>query len=166
MGSEVISVVERRRRWPREKKIEVLMEALAPGASVTAVADRHGVARNLVYTWLRLAREGRLDGVVPARRSADAIEPAFVAIEVVPAATTGGAPVGIGQPKAQARMATEAEMASASAPAIPTASSASPRRRPSAIEIRLGNGRVVKVDEGIDPAALGAIIDALDGDGR
>jgi transposase len=162
MGPDVISVVERRRRWPREKKIEVLMEALAPGASVTAVADRHGVARNLIYTWLRLAREGRLGGVAPARRSASAIGPAFVAIEVVPAATTGGAPVGIGQPKAQARMATEAAPVSASAPVIPTAPSASPRRRPSAVEIRLGNGRVVTVDEDIDPAALGAIVAALD----
>lgn len=149
MGSEVISVVERRRRWPREKKIEVLMEALAPGASVTAVADRHGVARNLVYTWLRLAREGLLDGVAPARRSASAIGPAFVPVEVVPPAATVGA-------------ATEAATMPATVPPIPTAPSASPRRRPSAVEIRLGNGRIVKVDEGIDPAVLGAIVAALD----
>lgn len=150
MGLEVISVVERRRRWPREKKLEVLMEALAPGASVAAVADRHGVARNLVYTWLRLAREGRLDGVVPARRSAK--EPTFVPVEVVSAAATGGA-------------ATAAATVPGSVPVTPAAPSASPRRRPGAVEIRLGNGRVVKVDESIDPAALGAIVAALDGDG-
>ena len=150
MGSEVISVVEQRRRWPREKKLEVLMEALEPGASVSAVADRHGVARNLVYTWLRLAREGRLDGVVPARRSAGPTQPTFVPVEVMPALATGAVPA-------------EASSTPAAASVIPAPSSAPPRRRPSAVEIRLANGRVVKVDEGIDPAALGAIIAALDG---
>lgn len=61
MGSEVISVVERRRRWSTEEKLKILMAALEPGASVKAVAERHGAARNLVYQWMRLAREGRLD---------------------------------------------------------------------------------------------------------
>ena len=166
MGSEVISVVERRRRWPREKKLEVLMDALAPGASVAAVADRHGVARNLVYTWLRLAREGRLDGAVPARRSAGPTQPTFVPVVVAPAVAPG-APVGIGQPKAPAGTAS-AEVATTpvAAPVIPAASSAPPRRRPGAVEIRLANGRVVKVDECIDPSALAAIVTALDGEGR
>lgn len=142
MGSEVISVVERRRRWPREKKLAVLMEALTPGASVTAIADRHGVARTLVYTWLRLAREGRLDGVTLT----DAAQPAFVPVEVASAVV--------------ASMAAAATPTAATAPAIsPTPA----RRRTSQVEIRLGNGRVVKVDEGIDPVALGAIVAALDG---
>jgi transposase len=153
MGSEVISVVERRRRWPREKKLEVLMEALAPGASVTAVADRHGVARNLVYTWLRLAREGRLDGASPVRGSAGAAQPTFVPVQVAPVAATGDA-------------APEVATTPATAPVILTPPTVSPRRRPGAVEVRLANGRVVKVDEGIDPAALGAIVAALDGDGR
>ena len=167
MGSEVISVVERRRRWPRAKKIEVLMEALAPGASVTAVADRHGVARNLVYTWLRLAREGRLDGASPARGNADAVQPTFVPVELAPVAATAPAPVGIRPPQAQAGTApAEASTRPATAPVIPTSPIGASRRRPGAVEIWLGNGRVVKVDEGIDPAALGAIVAALDGDGR
>jgi hypothetical protein len=32
------------------------------------------------------------------------------------------------------------------------------------IEVVLGNGRTLKVDEGIDPAALARLVDALDGD--
>ena len=44
------------------EKLKVLMDALEPGASITAVADRHGISRNLVYTWLRLMREGRMPG--------------------------------------------------------------------------------------------------------
>ena len=67
MGSEVIEVVERRRSWPTETKLTILMEALEPGATITATADRHGVARGLVYTWMRLAREGRMPGLTVNR---------------------------------------------------------------------------------------------------
>jgi transposase-like protein len=48
MGSEIIEVVERRRRWPVEVRLRILDEAKGPGASVAAVADRHGSARGLV----------------------------------------------------------------------------------------------------------------------
>ena len=58
MGSEVIEIVERRRSWPTETKLAILLEALEPGATIAATADRHGVARGLVYTWMRLARKG------------------------------------------------------------------------------------------------------------
>ena len=37
------------------------------------------------------------------------------------------------------------------------------RRRPGLIEIALSNGRVVKVEESIDPAMLSRIVAALDG---
>ena len=46
MGSEVIEVVERRRRWSSKNRLAVLMDAIAPGASIAAVADRHVVSRN------------------------------------------------------------------------------------------------------------------------
>jgi hypothetical protein len=39
------------------------------------------------------------------------------------------------------------------------------RRRISTIEIALGNGRVVKVEESIDPVRLARIVAALDGCG-
>src|SRR6185503_12035776 len=63
MGSEVIEVVERRRRWPAEVRLRILDEVLQPGGSVAAVADRHGVVRGLVYQWLRQVREGRMPGL-------------------------------------------------------------------------------------------------------
>jgi hypothetical protein len=37
------------------------------------------------------------------------------------------------------------------------------RRRPGLIEIALSNGRVVKVEESIDPGTLSRIVAALDG---
>ena len=132
MGSEIISVVERRRHWPLEDKLKIVMEALEPGASMAAVADRHGIARGLLYTWLRLVREGRMLG-----------------LSLKPEPATGFAPVHVeAAPAAPAPMPTP--------PALPA------RRRASLIEVKLPNGRVVKVDEGIDPAALAAIIAALD----
>jgi transposase len=42
---EVVSRAERRRRWSDADKQRMLQETLAPGATVTAVAKRHGVPR-------------------------------------------------------------------------------------------------------------------------
>ncbi len=39
------------------------------------------------------------------------------------------------------------------------------RRRSVSVEITLANGRVLKVDEGIDASALARIVAALDGGG-
>ena len=86
MGAEVIEIVERRRRWSIDDKLKVLTDALEPGASVSAVADRHGVSRNLVYTWLRLAREGRLRGLSFSPKAAPVFAPLQVVSEVPPPA--------------------------------------------------------------------------------
>ena len=37
---EIISRVERRRKWTAEQKVKILTEVLKPGATVSAVADR------------------------------------------------------------------------------------------------------------------------------
>jgi transposase len=67
MVAEIISTVERRRHWPDDEKLRILSEALLPGATVAAVADRNGVCRSLLYTWLRLAREGKIPGISMTR---------------------------------------------------------------------------------------------------
>lgn len=46
---------ERRRRWRPEEKLALLGEAFAPGARVTEVARRRGVATSLIYQWRRQA---------------------------------------------------------------------------------------------------------------
>jgi transposase-like protein len=63
MAGEIISTVERRRNWSTEVKLRIMDEALAPGASIAAVADRNGVCRSLLYTWLRLARDDKMPGI-------------------------------------------------------------------------------------------------------
>jgi transposase len=62
---EVVSRAERRRRWSDADKQRMLQETLAPGATVTAVAKRHGVGTGQIYTWRRQALAGAVGGFVP-----------------------------------------------------------------------------------------------------
>ena len=41
---EVITSVQRRRRWSAEEKARIVQETYAPGMSVSLVARQHGVA--------------------------------------------------------------------------------------------------------------------------
>ena len=68
MAAEIISTVERRRNWRTEVKLRIMEEAVAPGACIAAVADRNGVCRSLLYSWLRLAR---LDHATVGQRDLD-----------------------------------------------------------------------------------------------
>jgi len=139
MAAEIISTVERRRHWPDEEKLRILSEVLVPGVTVAAVADRNGVCRSLVYLWLRLARTGRLRGISLAEPQAAPFVPV--------------------------RIESHSESARAeSPPAAPCARPAGvSRRRASMVEVVLGNGRTLKVDENIDPATLARLLTVLDG---
>ena len=126
----------RQRTLTDEEKLKILTDALAPGASMAAVAARHGVSRNLLYTWLRLAREGRMRGLSLVAKPAAAFVP--VKIEPEPAEPQRCAlPPGGDTPRLS-------------------------RRRMSSVEITLTNSRVVKADADIDPEALARIVTALD----
>ena len=50
-----------RRTWSLEERQQIVAEALAPGASVAAVARRHGLNANRIFKWVRRSREGWLD---------------------------------------------------------------------------------------------------------
>src|ERR1700716_1273201 len=56
MRVEVLGGVERRRRWSQDDKVRIVEETLAPGAKVTEVARRNGIAASVVFTWRRQAR--------------------------------------------------------------------------------------------------------------
>ncbi len=60
---EVITSVQRRRRWSAEEKARIVQESYAPGFSVSLVARQHGIAPNQVFTWRRLYAEGALSAV-------------------------------------------------------------------------------------------------------
>ena len=55
MDGKVLGI-ERRRRWSKDEKARIVEETLAPGAD--EVAQRHGLAQSLLFTWRRLAHRG------------------------------------------------------------------------------------------------------------
>ena len=57
---EILTGVERRRRWSLEEKLQILREASAPGSSIGTVARRHDICRSQIYQWRRAFRSGRL----------------------------------------------------------------------------------------------------------
>ena len=61
---EVLEGPTGRRSWPDEVKARIVSESFEPGAKVSAVARRHGLAPQHLTSWRRAAREGRL--VLPA----------------------------------------------------------------------------------------------------
>lgn len=59
---EIITGVERRRRWSLEEKLRLVAECDAPDSSVTRVSRRHDISRALLWTWRRQLRRGELGG--------------------------------------------------------------------------------------------------------
>jgi transposase len=57
---EIITGVERRRRWHVEDKLRIVAEAEQPGACFIEVARRHEVCRSLLWNWRRQVRRGTL----------------------------------------------------------------------------------------------------------
>lgn len=132
--TEIISQVERRRRWSVEEKVRLLEATMQPGASVAAVADRHGVSRSLLFYWRKQAKAGLMPGVTPLS-SPEA--PIFAPVVFA------------------------AEAPSMPKPALRSSRKMAPRVG-CVVEVALGNGRILKADEGIAPDRLAALAAALD----
>jgi transposase len=77
---EVITGVERRRRWSEEDKARIVAESLEPGVIVAEVARRYGMHRNQLYGWRSAF------GVQPAKTGQARAAPGFVPVTVVPEA--------------------------------------------------------------------------------
>lgn len=87
----------RNRQWPDEVKARIVAETLRPGATVSEVAERHGLKANHVSSWRTLARNGKL--VLPAPE--DAVEFATLMVapveeQVAAAAASAGPEVVVG----------------------------------------------------------------------
>src|SRR5450755_4109606 len=78
MRVEVLGGLERRRRWSQDDKARIVEETLAPGARVTEVARRNGVAASVVFTWRRQAR------------TVERVGPCFAPGQIAPALETSG----------------------------------------------------------------------------
>lgn len=51
----------RRRTYSDEEKQRLVTESFEPGASVSGIAQRHGMNANLLFTWRRQLRQGPAD---------------------------------------------------------------------------------------------------------
>lgn len=132
---EIISGVERRRRWRVEDKLRIVAEAERPGACFAEVARRHEVSRSVLWSWRKEVRSGAL----VAEET-----PSFVPVQIVPERTAMAAPP------------------SAGITAPPPAADA-PVERDDRIEIVLPDGTAVRVLETVGTAALRRVLSALRG---
>ena len=69
---EVVTSVQRRRRWTPEQKLEIVKQTNEPGSSVSLVARAHGLSAAQLFQWRKAYMEGSLvavganETVVPA----------------------------------------------------------------------------------------------------
>lgn len=60
---EVVTGVERRRRWSLGEKLKAVEESRLPGMSVSYVARKYGIAPSLLFRWRKLMVEGGQEAV-------------------------------------------------------------------------------------------------------
>ena len=60
---EVITSVQRRRRWSAGEKKAIVEETCEPGWSVSSVARKHGIAPSQLFYWKRRMEAGALSAV-------------------------------------------------------------------------------------------------------
>jgi transposase len=140
---EVITGVERRRRWSIDEKREIVAESLTPHIGAKGVIRKYGISSGQLYTWRRqLAQRLETEPTGLATK--------FARVNVVLAERPGE----IGQ-----QTETRVPMAGrqVGAPVI------APARAEGLIEILLPGGASVRVDAQVDVRALRRVLDALHG---
>ena len=60
---EVLTSVQRRRRWSTAEKLRLVEETMQPGSSVSFIARRYGISPSLLFTWKRRMLEGGREAV-------------------------------------------------------------------------------------------------------
>ena len=131
---EIITGVERRRRWREADKLRIVAEAERPGARFVEVARRHEVSRGLLWLWRDQVRRGVLVAEPP---------PVFTPVRVVadppaPAPNGAAAPARPAPPRRAEAAAVDGR-----------------------IEIALPDGTVIRVGEEVGLAALRRVVAAL-----
>ena len=76
---EVVTSVQRHRRWTPEQKLEIVKQTNEPGSSVSLVARQHGLTAAQLFQWRKAYLEGSLvavganETVVPASELQEAM---------------------------------------------------------------------------------------------
>ena len=130
---EIITGVERRRRWLVEEKLRIVAECERPGACLAAVARQHDVSSGLLWNWRRQARRGLL-GLDLA--------PAFLPVHLT------GEPVSRDPGRRSTSLAVSPE---------------TPPSADAQIEIMLADGTLVRAGQNVSLATLRRVLAALRG---
>jgi transposase len=72
---EVITGVERRRRWSWDQKRAIVEDSLSPHASAAGITRKHGIGTGQLYTWRRQLLKRQLAGTPRFARVDVAAEP-------------------------------------------------------------------------------------------
>jgi transposase len=121
-----------KRSWTVEEKIAILDEAFAPGARVSAAAERHELNSGQLYTWRRLFLDGKL------------------------AASKASAPT-----FAQVSIASEPALISSLMGTVPMHEAVPAAQPAGKIEIELKSGVRIRVDGDVNGKTLKHVLDAL-----
>ena len=60
---EVVTGIERRRRWSLGEKLKAVEESGAPGMTVSYVARKYGISPSLLFRWRKLMTEGGKEAI-------------------------------------------------------------------------------------------------------
>src|SRR5690349_10204527 len=63
---EIITGIERRRRWSVEEKLRVVAETEQPGSGIAEIARRYDISRGLLWNWRSQVRRGVLSPEPPS----------------------------------------------------------------------------------------------------
>ena len=130
---EIITGVERRRRWSAAEKLRIVAETEQPGAGIAEIARRYEISRGLLWNWRSLVRRGVL------RSEPQAV---FVPVQVISERPTT-------EPTKRAEL-----------PALTGPDAAVADRR---IEITLPDGTSIRVGQEISLATLRRVVTVLRG---
>ncbi len=130
---EIITGVERRRRWRVGDKLRILAELDEPGVKFNDVARRHDLSRGLLWQWRDAQRSGQLVEDAPV----------FVPVRVA--------------------MDHQRRPASPSVPASGGRPPRRDRAGRGRIEVMLPDGVVLRIDAGVSTATLRGVLAALRG---
>jgi transposase len=88
---EVITSVERRRRWSFAEKRQLVAATLEPGASVSAIAREAGVHPSQLFGWRRQMRATAPTGFAPVRLAGEAPAAGFAGLGTIEIEFAAGA---------------------------------------------------------------------------
>ena len=79
---EIITGVERRRRWTLDEKLRIVAETEQPGAGIAEIARRYEISRGLLWNWRSQVRRGVLKPELP---------PVFLPVRTISESANGNA---------------------------------------------------------------------------